>query len=252
MMKEKKTVFKFFTIPEYNKEEQYLSAMHREGWRLTHISLPGFYHFEKCEPEQMAYRLDYNPEGIRNKAEYIQMFSDCGWEYLFDFVGYSYFRKAGNELQENEEIFCDDASRLDMMKRVFRGRVVPLIIIFFCVIIPQLLATTFGYGGGSIAQSILSICFVFLASMYLSFFLVFAYQLYQYEKKLDIRGKGSKAKFIGVMALIGIFTIFVGVVFYSSHSSKYDLTDTSNGFSSSPNFLPVICSIFAIYSRICA
>ena len=35
MMKEKKTVFKFCTIPEYNKEEQYLSAMHREGWRLT-------------------------------------------------------------------------------------------------------------------------------------------------------------------------------------------------------------------------
>ena len=32
------------------------------------------------------------------------------------------------------------------------------------------------------------------------------------------------------MALIGIFTIIVGVVFYRAHSSKYSLTDTSNGF----------------------
>lgn len=72
--------------------------------------------------KEISYRLDYNQEGVSNKAEYVQMFSDCGWEYLFDFVGYSYFRKTSDEGNMNEEIFCDDGSRLDMMKRVYKGK----------------------------------------------------------------------------------------------------------------------------------
>ena len=125
-MKNNKTVYKYFSIPKYRKEEEYLSSMHEQGWRLTKVSFPGFYHFEKCEPENVSYRLDYNQEGIRNKDEYVKMFADCGWEYLFDFVGYSYFRKEGAAGEEREEIFCDDASRLDMMKRVFRGKIFQL------------------------------------------------------------------------------------------------------------------------------
>ena len=142
MMGNSKTVFKFFTIPQSKQEEDYLSAMNEKGWRFTGVTFPGFYHFEKSEPEQVAYRLDYNQEGIKNKAEYVQMFSDCGWEYLCDFVGYSYFRKEGTAGEEKEEIFCDDASRLDMMKRVFRGKIIPLIILFVSVIIPQLFTNT--------------------------------------------------------------------------------------------------------------
>jgi len=115
--------------------------MHEDGWCFTHVSFPGFYHFEKCEPKKVSYRLDYNQEGIRNKREYVQMFSDCGWEYIEDFMGYSYFRKEGQTGDENPEIFCDDASRLDMMYRVFRGRIIPLIIIFALVIILLLIGT---------------------------------------------------------------------------------------------------------------
>ena len=51
------------------------------------MKFPGLYHFEKCEPEDVTYQLDYNPEGIAHKAEYIQMFLDCGWEYMQDFAG---------------------------------------------------------------------------------------------------------------------------------------------------------------------
>ena len=123
-MGNKKTVFKFFTIPQYRQEEKFLSEMHENGWRFAHVSFPGFYHFEKCEPKQVSYRLDYNQEGIRNKREYVQMFSDCGWEYIEDFVGYSYFRKEEQLGEEREENFCDDESRLEMMKRVFKGRII--------------------------------------------------------------------------------------------------------------------------------
>ena len=30
-----KTVFKIYSIPEYRKEEEFLSSMHRQGWKFT-------------------------------------------------------------------------------------------------------------------------------------------------------------------------------------------------------------------------
>ena len=44
-----KTEFKWYTIPEYRKEEEYLSSMHRQGWKFTKVTFPGFYHFENLE-----------------------------------------------------------------------------------------------------------------------------------------------------------------------------------------------------------
>lgn len=34
---------------------------------------------------------------------------------------------------QNEEIFCDEDSRNDMIKRVYQGRVIPLIVIFIAL-----------------------------------------------------------------------------------------------------------------------
>lgn len=135
-MKTKKE-FKYFTIFRYEEEQEYLSDMHRHGWKLTKISGIGTYHFEECQPEEVVYQLDYNQEGRKQKEEYVQMFSDCGWEYLFDFVDYSYFRKPKAEMQGDEEIFCDTQSRLEMMDRVYKGRMVPLLVLFCALLMPQ-------------------------------------------------------------------------------------------------------------------
>ena len=48
-MKEKKTEFRWFTIVEYEKEQEYLRKMHQKGWKFFRVTFPGFYHFEKCE-----------------------------------------------------------------------------------------------------------------------------------------------------------------------------------------------------------
>ena len=98
----------------------------------------GIYHFERCEPEEVVYQLDYNPSSGNERESYIQMFRDCGWEYLQDFVGYSYFRKPVSQMRGEEEIFCDDASRLDMMRRVWKGRMIPLLILMLVVFLPNL------------------------------------------------------------------------------------------------------------------
>lgn len=134
---ETKKQIKYFTILEYEKEQDYLSKMHRSGWKFTKVSGLGVYHFEKCSPEDVVYQLDYNQDGLKNKEEYVQIFNDCGWEYLQDYAGYSYFRKPVSETGDREEIFFDDDSKFQMLERVFKGRIIPLLILFFAVLLPQ-------------------------------------------------------------------------------------------------------------------
>lgn len=137
-MSNKMTEFKVFNIMQYEEEQVYLREQHQRGWKLLKVTFPGFYTFEQCEPEDVIYQLDYNKEGRDHISEYVQIFKDCGWEYLFDFVGYSYFRKPVSEMQTEEEIFSDDRSKLEMLERVYKGRMVPLLIVFVAIIIPQL------------------------------------------------------------------------------------------------------------------
>lgn len=134
-MKTKKE-FKYFTIWEYEKEQLYLQDMHKQGWKLIKITGIGTYHFEKSKPEDVIYQLDYNKEGLTHKEEYVQLFKDCGWEYMMDFVGYSYFRKPTSEMDGDEKIFCDEESRLAMMERVYRGRLRVCLILICTLLLP--------------------------------------------------------------------------------------------------------------------
>ena len=127
---------------EYEKEEKYLREMHKDGWKFLKVSGLGTYHFEKCTPEDVVYQLDYNQDAQKNPDEYRQMFSDCGWEYLQSYAGYSYFRKPAAEMNGEESIFCDEESKIAMMERVLRGRMTPLVIIFFCFLLPQFCMNT--------------------------------------------------------------------------------------------------------------
>lgn len=137
MSKNTKKQFKYFTIADQKKEEEYLRKMHNEGWKLVRISGLCVYHFEKCEPEDVVYQLDFDPKSNENKSEYIKMFSDCGWEYIQDFVGYSYFRKPCSEMNGEESIFNDAESKAAMLQRVIKTKIAPLMIFFLCCLVPQ-------------------------------------------------------------------------------------------------------------------
>ena len=175
----KKKERKWFTIMEHEKEQEYLREMHRHGWKFLLVTGLGVYHFEECEPEDVVYQLDYNQEGLAHKQEYIQMFEDCGWEYLQEFFGYSYFRKPAAQMKEDEGIFCDDSSRLEMMQRVFKGRLIPLLVIFCLIIIPQ---TIMQFRMGNI---VLGCTFIMLLLLYLSIFIVFAKKYNEYKKRIS-------------------------------------------------------------------
>ena len=140
---ETKKQFKWFTVFEYEKEQDYLREMHRAGWKFIKVKGIGMYYFEKCTPQDVVYQLDYNQDGLAHKDEYLKMFDDCGWEYIQDFFGYSYFRKAVADDGAAEEIFCDEESRLQIMQRVIKGRMLPLLILFFAVLLPQFIQNLF-------------------------------------------------------------------------------------------------------------
>lgn len=180
-MKDVKKAFKYFTIPEWQKEQDYLRDQHSRGWKFVGVRFPGLYYFEKCEPEDVIYQLDYNPEGTQQQEAYIQMFRDCGWEYIEEYVGYSYFRKSAANMQGEEGIFCDDASRVDMMKRVFKGRILPLAVIFLLVIVPNLWWQSFL---DTPLNQVLTMAFSGLLLLYIALFAWFGYQFWAYWKNI--------------------------------------------------------------------
>lgn len=174
---EKKTMWRYYHIFQYNEEAQFLREMHAKGWEFDDLALIR-YRFRRCEPRDMVYQLDYNQEGLEHREEYIKMFADCGWEHVGDYIGYSYFRKPAEEMTEGEEgIFCDDESRAEMAKRVLKGRMTPLLVLFSCIVVPQLILQT-GLGNYWLAWTYAAIFII-----YVSVFACFGALYFRYKKK---------------------------------------------------------------------
>lgn len=102
------------------------------------------------------------------------MFEDCGWEYIRDFCGYSYFRKS---TEENE-----DESRLDMLKRVMIGRG-PFLLIFILTLSPQF--AHYSFSADSFEQFIfwLDMVLTIIVASVIGYVCFQYYQIYQEIKK---------------------------------------------------------------------
>ena len=134
-------VHRVFTISDFEQEEDFLREQHQNGLELISYTGLTCYHFKRCEPKDVVYRLDYCDAKQKDKEAYIQMFRDYGWEYLFDRFGWSYFRKEVVE-GEDMEIFSDNHSRLRLVEKVFKTRMLPILAMFLCSI-PQFAISMF-------------------------------------------------------------------------------------------------------------
>ena len=135
-MMEEKIVYRIFTIADYEREALYFREMHAKGWKLRKVSYSILlfavkYTFEKCHPEQVSYQLDFYPMEKSERASYLQLFKDCGWEHITDFNSFSYFRKAYSEIESNAEfeIYNEAAGKLAMVNRILRLRLVPVLLL---------------------------------------------------------------------------------------------------------------------------
>ncbi len=140
-MMEKKIVYRIFTIADYEREALYFREMHAKGWKLRKVSYSILlfavkYTFEKCHPEQVSYQLDFYPMEKSERASYLQLFKDCGWEHITDFNSFSYFRKVHSEIESDAEfeIYNDAAGKLAMVKRILTRRMLPILLLFLALL----------------------------------------------------------------------------------------------------------------------
>ena len=140
-MMEKKVIYRIATIADYDREALYLRKMHAKGWKLRKVSYSILlfavkYTFEKCQPEQVSYQLDFYPMEKSERASYLQLFKDCGWEHITDFNSFSYFRKAHSEIESDAEfeIYNDVAGKLAVVKRILIMRMLPILLLFLALL----------------------------------------------------------------------------------------------------------------------
>ncbi|MFC2015295.1 DUF2812 domain-containing protein [Chloroflexota bacterium] len=108
---------KWFCAWQDEKEEEWLRSMSQKGWHLSSFGLPGIYRFQAGEPQDYVYRLDYQIHKKKGQQDYLQLFSDAGWEHLGQISSWHYFRKKARE-GEVLEIFTDTESKVMKYKRL--------------------------------------------------------------------------------------------------------------------------------------
>jgi hypothetical protein len=181
-MSKKKLKIRIFTIADYEEEEQWLRAQHKSGWKLVKMTPPCFYTFEQCEPEDVIYRLDY--KNADATGDYMQMYSDFGWEYAGQCVGWLYFRKDASQIdtEREGELFSDNESKVSMLKHIIKTRMLPIFIIFLCCVIPQTVRALNGGVG-------IGFLIFWLVMLVIYFFLVLhcSVKLFRLERKYDGR-----------------------------------------------------------------
>jgi hypothetical protein len=109
--------FRIFMAWQDEEEELWLRDMARAGWHLTSVQLPGIYTFERGEPQDMVYRLDFTPLSRQEFLGYVRFFEDAGWEYVGEMNRWQYFRKRPKP-GEDPQIYTDAESKIAKYRRV--------------------------------------------------------------------------------------------------------------------------------------
>ena len=126
---------KWFWAWQDEKEEAWLNSMSQKGWHLFSVGLPCIYRFQVGESRDYVYRLDYQIHRKEDQQDYLQLFSDAGWEHVGQMSGWHYFRKEAKE-EETMEIFTDVESKVTKYKRL-------LTYLTFFVVIQAICLVTF-------------------------------------------------------------------------------------------------------------
>lgn len=87
-MNERKTIYKWFWVWDFEKEEDWLNDMALQGWVLDNV---GFctYHFVRCEPGEYIVRLQLTDAD----SNYIDFMNEIHAEYIGRMIKWVYFRR---------------------------------------------------------------------------------------------------------------------------------------------------------------
>ncbi|MFC5461394.1 DUF2812 domain-containing protein [Massilia niabensis] len=110
------TKFKFFWDDADHAIERWLEDMARQGLHLHKMGLLHYHFvFRRGEPAEMTYRIDFRM--MRPSPDYLQLFSDAGWEHAGQSLGWQIWR-APSYAGRTPEIFTDVESRIKKYQRL--------------------------------------------------------------------------------------------------------------------------------------
>ena len=107
----RKNIWKWFWVWDFEKEEEWLNEMAREG-----LALVGYgwcrYEFEPCEPGEYIVRLQLLEKKRRSpeSEEYLAFLEETGAEHVASWMNWVYLRRKASEGEF--ELFSDHASRI--------------------------------------------------------------------------------------------------------------------------------------------
>ncbi|MEG0592884.1 MAG: DUF2812 domain-containing protein [Coprobacillus sp.] len=179
---ETKVARKYFGLADFLEEQAYLEQQHADGWKFVRFQGLTKYTFEKCNPEQYIYQLDYK-EDDKDNDEYIQMFVDCGWEYIMKYQTWYYFRKPKSDISSQDNgIFTDKESKIEMMKKVMTKLLIPTAI---CLCFPGMLFLTRAIDFND--KDIVYICIISFYAIVMTFLLsISVYNVIKLNKLIQV------------------------------------------------------------------
>ena len=105
-----KKVWNFFTIAQWEEEEQWLNSMARNGWNLVRIDFLVRYVFERDTAGEYIYKLDL-PDSLErgmDEQQYCDFLKECGIDVVCRQKQWLFLRKkaADGPFAEKDDLFA--------------------------------------------------------------------------------------------------------------------------------------------------
>lgn len=105
---------RWFWAWQDHKQEAWFESMSREGWHLQNVDWLT-YTFERGEPTEYVYRLDYRPD--KDEHEFQAFVQEAGWQTIAKTTGWLYFRLPAQSGQP-AELYTDPEGKIARYKRL--------------------------------------------------------------------------------------------------------------------------------------
>ena len=112
-MAERKRIWKWYWVWDFEKEERWLNEMAMSGWALAEVGWCN-YTFERCEPGAYIVRLQMSG----NDRDYVSFLEEIGAEYVGRVIKWIYFRRSAE--MGPFELFSDTKSTLEHLTWIAR------------------------------------------------------------------------------------------------------------------------------------
>jgi len=130
-------IFKLFWAHEDEAQEDWLRAMARQGLHLLKVNPLCFWTFERGEPADIVYRVDF-PNASHDPA-FRQLMQDAGWRLAASTVGWHYWRTPAVR-GKAPALFTDNASKANKFRQrlaMFVASAIPLFVTFVLLDMPR-------------------------------------------------------------------------------------------------------------------